>query len=74
VADHSGSETDPVVCERLLAASSSAKEAGARELATYFVGQGVGLMTKVRPARQVVEDMVREYLSVAERFAQQLGS
>jgi NAD(P)H-dependent flavin oxidoreductase YrpB (nitropropane dioxygenase family) len=45
---------------------------GAHQLATYFVGQGVGLMDRVRPARQVVEQMVTDYLAVAERFAAQL--
>jgi NAD(P)H-dependent flavin oxidoreductase YrpB (nitropropane dioxygenase family) len=45
---------------------------GAQELATYFVGQGVGLMDRVRPARQVVEQMVADYLTVAENFAAQL--
>jgi len=45
---------------------------GAYELATYYVGQGVGLMDRIRPARQVVEQMVTEYLEVAERFAAQL--
>ena len=45
---------------------------GAQQLATYFVGQGVGLMDRVRPARQVVEQMVADYLAVAERFAAQL--
>jgi NAD(P)H-dependent flavin oxidoreductase YrpB (nitropropane dioxygenase family) len=45
---------------------------GAYELATYYVGQGVGLMDRIRPARQVVEQMVTEYLAVAERFAAQL--
>jgi NAD(P)H-dependent flavin oxidoreductase YrpB (nitropropane dioxygenase family) len=45
---------------------------GAYQLATYYVGQGVGLMDRVRPARQVVEQMVAEYLAVAERFAAQL--
>jgi NAD(P)H-dependent flavin oxidoreductase YrpB (nitropropane dioxygenase family) len=47
---------------------------GAYELATYYVGQGVGLMDRIRPARQVVEQMVTEYLAVAERFAAQLES
>jgi NAD(P)H-dependent flavin oxidoreductase YrpB (nitropropane dioxygenase family) len=46
--------------------------AGAQQLATYFVGQGVGLMDRVRPARQVVEQMVTDYLAVAENFAAQL--
>jgi NAD(P)H-dependent flavin oxidoreductase YrpB (nitropropane dioxygenase family) len=45
---------------------------GAQDLATYFVGQGVGLMNQIRPARQVVEEMVADYLTVAERFAQQV--
>ncbi len=52
--------------------NAAAAGSGARELATYFVGQGVGLMDRVRPARQVVEQMVTDYLSVAERFAAQL--
>jgi NAD(P)H-dependent flavin oxidoreductase YrpB (nitropropane dioxygenase family) len=45
---------------------------GAQQLATYFVGQGVGLLDRVRPARQVVEQMVADYQAVAERFAAQL--
>jgi hypothetical protein len=32
------------------------------------------LMDRVRPARQVVEQMVTDYLAVAERFAAQLDS
>jgi NAD(P)H-dependent flavin oxidoreductase YrpB (nitropropane dioxygenase family) len=52
---------------------SSAREgSGAQQLATYFVGQGVGLLDRVRPAKEVVADMVAEYLEVAERFAAQL--
>jgi len=47
---------------------------GAYQLATYYVGQGVGLMDRVRPARQVVEQMVTDYLAVAERFAAQLDA
>jgi NAD(P)H-dependent flavin oxidoreductase YrpB (nitropropane dioxygenase family) len=53
---------------------ASTEGSGAYQLATYFVGQGVGLMDRVRPARQVVEQMVTEYLAVAERFAAQLES
>ncbi len=52
--------------------NATAEGSGARDLATYFVGQGVGLMDRVRPARQVVEQMVTDYLTVAERFAAQL--
>ena len=52
--------------------NAGAGGSGATELATYFVGQGVGLMDRVRPARQVVEQMVTDYLAVAENFAAQL--
>ncbi|HEX2314345.1 MAG TPA: nitronate monooxygenase family protein [Thermomonospora sp.] len=41
---------------------------GARELANYFVGQCVGLMTTVRPARQVVYDMVEEFAEALDRL------
>jgi NAD(P)H-dependent flavin oxidoreductase YrpB (nitropropane dioxygenase family) len=52
--------------------SSARAGSGAQQLATYFVGQGVGLLDRVRPAKEVVADMVAEYLEVAERFAAQL--
>ncbi|MCF2525923.1 NAD(P)H-dependent flavin oxidoreductase [Yinghuangia soli] len=41
---------------------------GARELATYFVGQGVGLMNRVRPAREVVYTMAEEFAAAVERL------
>jgi NAD(P)H-dependent flavin oxidoreductase YrpB (nitropropane dioxygenase family) len=41
--------------------------AGARELATYWVGQGVGLIDQVRPAARVVQDF-------REDFAEALGA
>jgi len=41
---------------------------GARELANYFVGQCVGLMNTVKPARQVVYDMVEEFADALERL------
>ncbi|QLL09791.1 NAD(P)H-dependent flavin oxidoreductase [Mycobacterium vicinigordonae] len=40
---------------------------GAQELATYWVGQGVGLMNKVKPAREVVREMIEDYLDAVER-------
>jgi NAD(P)H-dependent flavin oxidoreductase YrpB (nitropropane dioxygenase family) len=52
--------------------SSSREGSGAQRLATYFVGQGVGLLDRVRPSKEVVADMVTEYLEVAARFAAQL--
>jgi NAD(P)H-dependent flavin oxidoreductase YrpB (nitropropane dioxygenase family) len=54
--------------------AASQERSGANQLATYFVGQGVGLMDRVRPARQVIADMVEEYLAVAGRFATQIAA
>ena len=45
---------------------------GANQLANYFVGQVVGTMNTVKPARQVVMDMVEEYAEVASRFASEV--
>ena len=44
---------------------------GAHKLANYFVGQVVGQMDRVKPARQVVLDMVTEYADVVDRFARE---
>ncbi|MFB4297314.1 NAD(P)H-dependent flavin oxidoreductase [Actinomadura sp. NTSP31] len=41
---------------------------GARALANYFVGQCVGLMNTVKPARQVVYDMVEEFAGAVDRL------
>jgi NAD(P)H-dependent flavin oxidoreductase YrpB (nitropropane dioxygenase family) len=40
----------------------------AAELATYFVGQGVGLLDQVRPAREVVHAMAEEFLTATGRL------
>ena len=45
---------------------------GAQQLATYFVGQGVGLMNKVKPAREVVLEFIEDYLTAAERLCRSL--
>jgi NAD(P)H-dependent flavin oxidoreductase YrpB (nitropropane dioxygenase family) len=42
--------------------------AKARELATYFVGQVVGSLDRVRPARSVVLDMVEEFIDTIGRL------
>lgn len=42
---------------------------GAQALSTYFVGQGVGLMNKVKPAREVVREFIEDYLAAAERLS-----
>jgi NAD(P)H-dependent flavin oxidoreductase YrpB (nitropropane dioxygenase family) len=42
---------------------------GARQLATYWVGQGVGLMNKATTVRDVVYEMAQDYADAAERLA-----
>lgn len=45
---------------------------GAEQLATYFVGQIVGSMSRVRPAGQVVMEMVDEFIDSCESLAKHL--
>jgi NAD(P)H-dependent flavin oxidoreductase YrpB (nitropropane dioxygenase family) len=45
---------------------------GAQALATYFVGQGVGLMNKVKPAKEVVREFIEDYLAATERLSNSL--
>jgi NAD(P)H-dependent flavin oxidoreductase YrpB (nitropropane dioxygenase family) len=42
---------------------------GATQLASYFVGQGVGLMRTTQSTRSVVEDFMRDYLEAVERLS-----
>lgn len=42
--------------------------AGAADLATYWVGQGVGLMTQTTSAAEVVQEFKRDYLAAIERL------
>ena len=49
-------------------------ESGAAELVNYFVGQVVGRARTVRPARQVVFDMVSEFIDATEALARQLDA
>lgn len=46
---------------------------GAQELATYWVGQGVGLMNKATTVREVVYDMAQEFAEAAEHLASVLA-
>ena len=41
---------------------------GARELATFFVGQGVGLMNEIQTTRQVIYDFMEDFLAATERL------
>jgi NAD(P)H-dependent flavin oxidoreductase YrpB (nitropropane dioxygenase family) len=45
---------------------------GAQALATYWVGQGVGLMNKEMPARDVVVAFIEDYLAATERLSNSL--
>ena len=53
---------------RRVDARAAAEDPQALELATYFVGQGVGLMNAVRPAADVVRDMAEDFLAATERL------
>jgi NAD(P)H-dependent flavin oxidoreductase YrpB (nitropropane dioxygenase family) len=53
---------------------SAATNEGARQLVNYFVGQVVGQMNQVKPARQVIYDMVEQYIEAAERVASTLDT
>ena len=46
---------------------------GARELATYWVGQGVGMLNAIRPARDVVYEFASEYVAAVERVTSTLA-
>lgn len=45
----------------------------ARELVSYFVGQGVGLVEQVRSSRQVVQDFREEFLDAVGSLAGNVG-
>jgi NAD(P)H-dependent flavin oxidoreductase YrpB (nitropropane dioxygenase family) len=47
--------------------------AGAQKLATYWVGQGVGLMNEARPVRAVMQDFQEDFLTAYERLTAYLG-
>ena len=60
-----------MLCEPVLRRVDTLAEQGhpgAQALATYFVGQGVGLMNKVKPARDVVLEFIEDYLAAAQRL------
>jgi NAD(P)H-dependent flavin oxidoreductase YrpB (nitropropane dioxygenase family) len=60
-----------ILAEGAMAPIGKAAEAGnegARQLANYFVGQVVGMMNSVKPARQVVYDIVEEFTDALDRL------
>jgi NAD(P)H-dependent flavin oxidoreductase YrpB (nitropropane dioxygenase family) len=72
--------TLPMPVQTILVAEAQARIArgatktgsGSQQLANYFVGQVVGQLNRVRPAGQVVLDMVEEYVEAAEVLARQV--
>lgn len=58
--------------QQLINRAASHPDAKARDLATYFVGQVVGSLHRVRPSRAVVLDMVEEFIETIARL-QSLG-
>ncbi|MFZ0835106.1 MAG: nitronate monooxygenase family protein [Mycobacterium sp.] len=62
--------SEPVL--RRIDTLAASGDEGARALATYWVGQGVGLMNSVKPARQVVYEFAQDYLAAAERLSASL--
>jgi NAD(P)H-dependent flavin oxidoreductase YrpB (nitropropane dioxygenase family) len=66
----------PLLVQRAVEAIDKAALAGnpgAKDLANYFVGQVVGSLDSIRPARQVLLDMVSEYVEVVGDLAASLG-
>ena len=47
--------------------------AGAKQLATYYVGQGVGLMETPQTTRQVVASFMEDYAEAVERLTATLA-
>ncbi len=62
-----GSISEPAFAQIEKAAAGG--NARARELVSYFVGQGVGLVEQVRPARQVVHDFREEFVEAVGGLA-----
>lgn len=58
--------------QRRIARSAQTSGSGAERLINYFVGQVVGSMNSVKPARQVVFEMVDEYIDVVTGLAKGL--
>jgi NAD(P)H-dependent flavin oxidoreductase YrpB (nitropropane dioxygenase family) len=63
--------SEPVM--RRIDALAERGDPGAQALATYWVGQGVGLMNKARPVRNVVYEMAEDFAAAAERLARVLA-
>lgn len=63
---HQTSVTEPAL--RRIDTLSQSGHAGAQALATYWVGQGVGLMTETTSAGEVVQAFKRDWIAALERL------
>jgi len=54
--------------------AAAAGKPGAVQLVNYFVGQVVGSLDTVRPARQVLHEMIEEYVETIAGLSEGLGS
>lgn len=59
---------------RLIDKLADGGHAGAQELATYWVGQGVGLMNTTQSAGAVVQSFKEDFLRAYERLAAAIGA
>lgn len=60
-----------LIAEPAIHRATKAAEGGnekARELVTYFVGQGVGMVSDITSARSVVQDFMQDYADAVERL------
>lgn len=70
-----GMPLQPVLVDEALARIDRAAHrsgSGAEKLANYFVGQVVGTMDRVKPAAEVVYEMIDEFIDAVQSLARQL--
>ena len=73
--DPLGMPLQPVLTElaqRRIARAAHTTGSGAEKLANYFVGQIVGTMNQSKTSRQVVYDMIEEFIDAVEGLGRQL--
>jgi NAD(P)H-dependent flavin oxidoreductase YrpB (nitropropane dioxygenase family) len=59
--------------QQRIARAAGTAGSGAEQLATYFVGQVVGSLDRVRPVRQVMRELVAEYAESVGHLVEQTG-
>jgi NAD(P)H-dependent flavin oxidoreductase YrpB (nitropropane dioxygenase family) len=65
-----------MLCTPVMEAINSAADSGnlkARELASYWVGQGVGLVDKVRSCREIVQEFMEGCAEATEDLRRQFS-